>query len=212
MAADVVAFLDKTVGPAAPAAVLGHSMGGKVAMHLALHYPSRVSKLVVVDISPAPSASAGGGEFRSLLTAMQEMPLATIKSRKEADRGLAAMGVDDPFVRMFLLTNLKSMPKGSGSGNKFGWKCNLSALLAGLDTVMGWPDRSGLGAGGGGGQPYDGPTLFVGGGNSPYIRIPEHEPAIKAAFPFAEVRAVVRRCHQIARFGLTHHLAVCVRR
>lgn len=160
MAADVLETMDGF--GLRQAAVFGHSMGGKVAMRLALDDAARVSRLVVADIAPVPYAS----HFAAFVSAMLAVPAGA--TRVEADRLLAGP-VPDDAVRGFLLHNFRP-----GQG----WRIGLREIAAGLPQVETWHDT---------GLPYGGPTLFVTGERSDYVR-PAYHPAIIRLFP--EVRFI----------------------
>lgn len=144
--------------------VLGHSMGGKAAMRLALEHPRAVHRLVVADIAPV----AYGHSQNHLIAAMRGLDLSGLTSRGEADRRLAA-AVDEPGVRAFLLQSLdlKSDPPR--------WRLNLDALEAEMPRIVGWEDVPGR---------FEGPALFLSGQLSDYVK-PEHREAIRAQFPGA---------------------------
>lgn len=164
MAEDVLETLDARA--ALPCALIGHSMGGKVAMCAALTAPSAVSRLLVADIAPVPYAHAAEqGRYLAALTALDLRPGL---SRAEADAALAG-AVPDARVRGFLLSNLLpgAVPR---------WRLNLPAIAAALPLLVGWPT---LAEG-----RYDGPALFLSGARSAYVR-PEHRGAIRALFPRA---------------------------
>jgi pimeloyl-ACP methyl ester carboxylesterase len=147
-----------------PVHLVGHSMGGKTAMVLALHHPELVDRLVVVDIAPVPGD--GAGEFEHLLDSLAEVDLASLQRRSDADEQLLEP-ISDARVRGFLLQNLRSGPDG------FRWQANLDLLRRELPTIMGFPrlDAS-----------FDHPTLWLAGERSPYIQ-PEHEPQMRRLFP-----------------------------
>lgn len=142
--------------------VLGHSMGGKAAMMLALRHPDKVDRLVVADIAPV----AYGHTQLHLVDAMEALDLSGVATRGDADRALAET-VDDRGVRAFLLQSLDVKAKR--------WRLNLGALRAEMPNVLGFPDVSGV---------FEGPTLFLSGAASDYVR-PEHRAPIKALFPAA---------------------------
>jgi len=152
-------------GPATPVHVVGHSMGGKVAMLLALRHPELVARLVVVDISPA--GSDGTGEFEHLLGALATLDLETLTSRTEADAALTGP-IPNPTVRGFLLQNLRR------TGDGWRWRANLDLLRASLDVIGGFPGTRRAS--------FDGPVLWVAGERSDYVR-PEHAPLMRALFP-----------------------------
>lgn len=145
--------------------VLGHSMGGKAAMMLALTRPELVDRLLVADIAPVAYAHSQS----HLIAAMRDLPLAQLHSRAEADAALART-VADPSVRAFLLQSLdlRSTPAR--------WRLNLNVLEAEMDKVTGWPEIA---------AQFSGPTLFLSGARSDYV-LPEHRPAIRKLFPEAK--------------------------
>jgi pimeloyl-ACP methyl ester carboxylesterase len=161
MAEDVLETLRER--GALPAALVGHSMGGKVAMMAALEAPAAVARLLVADIAPVRYPPA----FHDLATAMAAIPLHPGLTRAEADATLAA--VAGPAVRAFLLQNLRL-------GAAPHWRIDLPAITAALPRLEDWPDRDVA--------PYAGPTLFVAGARSDLIR-PEHRAPIRALFPKA---------------------------
>ena len=161
MADDLAALLDSLSG--GPSFVVGHSMGGKAAMVLALQRPDLVAKLVVADIAPVPYTHTQSQH----IAAMRSVDLAGIEKRSDAGAAL------DPEVRDFLLQSLDMKARA--------WKLNLDALDAEMPKIIGFPQVSGT---------YDGPTLFLTGADSDYVQ-PDHRPAIKALFPqarFAKIR------------------------
>jgi pimeloyl-ACP methyl ester carboxylesterase len=169
MAEDVAAFLDRHDLPSAT--VIGHSMGGKVAMRLALSHGERVTRLMVVDVAPVTYDHS----FADYLEAMQRVDLASTTRRAEIDARLAE-AIPDQGVRAFLLQNLVRSEAG------FAWRVNLDALRANMAAIMDFPTSEEE-------APYDGPTLFVAGGHSSYV-LPEHRPAIERWFPRAELVAI----------------------
>jgi pimeloyl-ACP methyl ester carboxylesterase len=161
MAGDVLETL--RARGALPAALIGHSMGGKVAMMAALQAPAAVSRLLVADIAPVRYPPG----FRALAQAMAAIPLHPGLTRAEADAALAEVAA--PEVRAFLLQNLRF-------GATPHWRIFLPAITEALPVLEDWPavDR----------PPYAGPALFVAGARSDYLRA-EHRPIIRARFPAA---------------------------
>jgi pimeloyl-ACP methyl ester carboxylesterase len=161
LAADLVEVIAAHGGRAD---VLGHSMGGKAAMRLALEHPGAVNRLVVADIAPA----AYGHSQTPLVHAMRGLDLDGVASRGEADRRLAA-AVPDPGTRAFLLQSLdlKAEPPR--------WRLNLDVLEAEMSRIVGWEPVAGS---------FEGPVLFLSGAASDYLR-PEHREAVRALFPKA---------------------------
>lgn len=173
MADDVAGFIRDRVG--GPAAVLGHSMGGKVAMTLALTRPELVDRLVVVDIAPARSAISPLAPMR----AMRAVPLATLSRRAEVEAALARL-ILNPAVRNFLVQNVKVGPDG------LAWTLNLDALESHVETIRGFPEvPHDLPAG----RPFVGPTLFLFGSRSEYLRA-EDRPEIERLFPAAAIEVI----------------------
>lgn len=164
--ADLVADrLRADVAADRPVDLVGHSMGGKVAMVLALRHPELVDRLVVVDISPV--AGRDQGEFVHLLDSLAGLDLARLAERSEADR-LLADPIPDDRVRGFLLQNLRRGTDG------FSWQANLDLLRRDLPEIGSFPDDLD--------GPFDHPVLWVSGERSPYVR-PEHESSMRRLFP-----------------------------
>lgn len=176
MAADVLAFLDEK--GIERAAVLGHSMGGKTAMTLALTQAERVGPLVVVDIAPVQYTHS----MLPYVEAMTALELADLGRRAEADARLEPH-VPERGIRAFLLQNLVQRD------GVFAWQLNLAALGAGMETISGFPrevmERN-----------YAGSTLFLGGAQSDYIR-PEHHGEIYRLFPQAEFEDIPGAGHWV---------------
>ena len=126
LAADVLAYLD--ANRLDRAGLIGHSMGGKTAMTLALSAPERVRWLVVADIAPAPSPS----DHRPILDALRALALDSLASRAVADAALAR-SVPDLGLRQFLLQNLVHSDVG------LGWRIDLEAIAEALPDLTGFP-------------------------------------------------------------------------
>ncbi len=161
MAADLAQVIADAGGRAD---VVGHSMGGKAAMMLALNSPGLVNRLVVADIAPARY----GHSQSPLIEAMRDLDLQGLHTRSEADQRLGAR-VPERSVRAFLLQSLDLRADPPR------WRLNLDVLQAEMDRIIGWPEIDGQ---------YTGPTLFLSGAASDYIR-PEHRAPIRALFPAA---------------------------
>lgn len=161
MAADLAEVIRAEGGPMD---VVGHSMGGKASMVLALTAPELIRRLVVADIAPVVYDHTQ----RHLVHAMQRLDLTGISTRGQADLRLAD-AVPDDSTRAFLLQSLdlKATPPR--------WRLNLDVLDAEMDKVTGWPVVSGQ---------FDGPVLFLSGALSEYV-LPAHREAVRALFPHA---------------------------
>ncbi|HEX3730883.1 MAG TPA: alpha/beta fold hydrolase [Opitutaceae bacterium] len=175
MAGDVLAWLEARRLPRI--ALLGHSMGGKVAMLLACRRPGLVERLVVVDI--APKSYAGAGRHREF-AAMNALDLSQLRSRADAERRLEA-AEPDWAMRKFLTTNLDRDESG-----RWRWTVNLPALTAALGELEGNP----LGTG----DRYLGPALFILGGRSRHVAPGEHG-LITAHFPSARIETIAESGH-----------------
>lgn len=147
-----------------PATLVGHSLGGKVAMRLALQHPELVSQLMVVDT--APSRNGATSQFADLVSAMRNLDVAHLTSRSDADERLTRL-IPDAGVRGFLLQNLR---RHSGS---WAWNANLDLLGDNLHIVAGWPSVD---------TSWDGPTWWVVGGRSDYVS-PGDMTAMRELFP-----------------------------
>lgn len=158
-----------------PCDLLGHSMGGKASMMLALTRPELLRRLVIADVAPV---SYGHGSYHlGLIAAMQEMKIDDLTSRSEADRRLAAK-VPDASTRAFLLQSLELRD------GPVRWKFNLAALAANMPSILSWPDPLPAGA-----APFAGPALFLNGSASSYVK-PDYRPAIEALFPAARLETI----------------------
>jgi pimeloyl-ACP methyl ester carboxylesterase len=151
-----------------PAALVGHSMGGKASMVLALRHPELVERLCVVDVSPVTYRSRS--EFAGYIEAMQALDLTALERRSDADEALVE-AVPDPTVRSFLLQNLRRHDDG------WAWQPNLAVLGRDLDQLGSWPDEALAET-----PPYEGKTLWVAGQESRYVR-EEFVPAMDRWFP-----------------------------
>lgn len=165
MADDVLRFLDDR--GFARANVVGHSMGGKTAMTLALRHPDRVARLVVVDIAPVAYTHT----HAPYVAAMKAADLTACTRRQEVEAQLVAAVPEAP-LRSFLMQNLVL------ENGVFSWRVNLDAIGAAMADLIGFPDL--------GDARYDGPALFIGGTASDYIH-PEHHAAIRQRFPKADI-------------------------
>lgn len=169
MADDLAATVRAEAG--GTAVVLGHSMGGKAAMALALLHPEHVAALVVADIAPVAYRHSHAG----YISAMEKVDLAAMTRRADADPTLAEAIPEAP-LRAFLLQNLV-FEDGAAR-----WRINLAGLAEGMPDLLDWPESLA-------GRTYDGPTLFLHGGASDYVAPPTHG-AVRSQFPAAEIDAL----------------------
>jgi esterase len=166
MAADLAETIASAGGRAD---LLGHSMGGKAAMVLALTDPAPLRRLIVADMAPV----AYDRTQLPYVRAMEAVDLSTVTRRSDVDAALAAE-VPEPAVRAFLAQSVALGPEGAS------WKLNLPVLGAEMPKIMSWPELAGT---------YDGPTLFLAGGASDYAR-GDALPRIRALFPSARIETL----------------------
>lgn len=166
MAADIVDFILQR--QLQQVHLLGHSMGGKVAMWLALNEPERAQSLIVVDIAPARYRHS----FDNLITALRGLSLQDIGNRREAEQ-LLENAIPDRSFRQFLLQNLVL------KDGHYHWRIDLEIFQRAAPAIIGFPDVQKV-------QPFDKKTLFLAGGTSHYLRS-EDQPVIDRLFPAAEV-------------------------
>ena len=160
------------------ATLMGHSMGGKAAMTLALSEPDLVGSLIVVDIAPVIYKHTN----EDWIDAMLSVDLANLEGRNDADAELAKL-VDDPALRGFFLLNLVRGDDG------FAWRLNLAALKAGMANLVGMPDDALE-------QGYEGRTLFIDGALSDYIK-PHHHGEIYRLFGNVQILEIEGAGHWV---------------
>jgi pimeloyl-ACP methyl ester carboxylesterase len=158
--------------------VVGHSMGGKVAMQLASENPDLVTKLVLVDIAPKVYV----GNHQTIFEALFSLDLDQLESRKEADQ-LLQERIDSYGVRQFILKNL-SINKKTQS---YEWKMNLPVIHKAYQEILGKGKLS---------TPFENPTLFIKGGQSNYI-LPEEFEDYKTYFPNATLETIEKAGHWV---------------
>ncbi|TKJ22813.1 alpha/beta hydrolase [Blastococcus sp. CCUG 61487] len=177
--AEVVAA--ELTGLGEPVTLVGHSMGGKVAMTLALRRPELLRALVVVDIAPVEYPVEGGrtddadeeaSPFGAFIAAMKAMDLDALETRQDADDALKP-AVPSRMVRSFLLQSL--VREGSGSDARWRWRLNLDVLGRDLEELRGFPEPPP-------GATFDGPVLWIAGANSHYV-LPEDRSRMDELFP-----------------------------
>ncbi|UTW44969.1 alpha/beta fold hydrolase [bacterium SCSIO 12696] len=172
MASDVAQYMEANT--IENAAIVGHSLGGKVAMQLALHGNERVAALVVADIAPVAYRS----HHDAVLAGLQNLRLDQVSNRSEADRQLAEYVVE-PGVRQFLLKNLYR-----NEHQQFALRLNLPAVLSCYPQILAAPE----------GSASQCPTLFIKGESSDYITA-EHADAINQFFPNKRFKMIAGTGH-----------------
>lgn len=178
MAEDLRGLFDQLQLPA-DTTLMGHSMGGKVAMRFALDYPERLARLIVVDIAPRYSDMEHQDDIVEGLNAVD---FTTIQDRQQAD---AALGqhIRSVGVRQFLLKNLYRR-----EDNTFAWRINLPVLTAGLAAIGEEITAK---------QPFLKPALFIRGGKSDYVTTEDKLHGIPALFPNSQVETIVDAGHWV---------------
>ena len=175
MAGDVLETL--AARDALPAVLIGHSMGGKVAMRVALDRPAAVMALLVADIAPV----AYPPHFAAIAAAMAALPLQPGTTRAAADAALEA-AVPDAALRGFLLQNF--IPGAAGARGR--WRIDLDAIIAELPVIGAWDAPPGA--------RYAGPVLVLTGERSDYVR-PADRPAFRTLFPAARFASLRHAGH-----------------
>ncbi len=158
--------------------LLGHSMGGLVAMAFAVQYPDKLKGVIAADVGPVVQLE----QMADVLKAMQELDLTKVKRRHDADRQLAKR-IGERAVRQFLLQNLARASDGS-----YYWQCNLPELLRFVQQESGEilkPDEK-----------YAGPALFVGGGRSQH-NLQEQSSRIRQHFPNMALSMIPDAAHWV---------------
>ncbi len=169
MADDVVAIVDQL--QCNDTIIVGHSMGGKVAMTAALMNPALFSALVVVDIAPVNY----NHDFKPLINAMHSLNLQSLKNRAQAASALAKV-INDIGITQLLLQNLIR------TGDAFQWRINLAGIMANLDLIRQFPDMIKN-------RTYSLPALFIGGAESDYLCKHPHAEILQY-FPVAEITTI----------------------
>lgn len=180
--ADAVAATLATHAPGETWVVVGHSLGGKVSMVLALTHPELLASLVVVDIAPKHYGSLE--RFAGYIAEMRALPLAELTSRADAE---ARFAEPDPGVKAFLLQNLRR------HGSDWSWQANLDLVHADEQRgsgslVAGFPDLAG--------RSWEGPVVWIAGTESSYVT-DEDVPAMRAFFPRTRLVRVKGAAHWV---------------
>ncbi|OED41776.1 acyl-CoA esterase [Endozoicomonas sp. (ex Bugula neritina AB1)] len=176
MAADILEYMDDQ--KLEQVHLLGHSMGGKIAMTLALMAPERIKSLVVIDIAPVTYHQR---RHDAILNGLSSIDLTSLSRRGDADLHMQSFETEKD-VRQFLLKNLYKNDQG-----RYAWRVNLHSIIHHYDDIM---------AGQYSEMKYTGKTLFLKGGDSDYIQ-PEHREQVLPLFPNASVRVIAGAGHWV---------------
>jgi len=171
MVADIELFLDTQ--HLSSTNILGHSMGGKAAMWLALTQPERINKLIVADIAPVSYRHS----FDNLIQALKQLPLEQLTNRKQADSLLSGPIPESDF-RQFLLQNLV-LKEG-----KYLWRIDLDIFANTADNIIAFPDTGDISS-------YTAKVLFLAGETSSYIA----KESVNNLFPNAEIKTIAKAGH-----------------
>jgi pimeloyl-ACP methyl ester carboxylesterase len=178
-----------------PVTLVGHSMGGKVSMQLALRRPELLRALVVVDIAPVEYPLQGGrtddpdeeaSPFAAYIDAMRKLDRDALRTRQDADAALQA-AVPSRMVRSFLLQSL--VREGLGADGGWRWRLNLDLLDRDLGELRGFPEPPA-------GATFDGPVLWIAGVNSTYV-LDEDRPLMDALFPATRLVRIKNAGHWV---------------
>ncbi len=150
--------------------LLGHSLGGKLAMQTALAYPEKLNGLIVADIAPVKYPS----RHKQVFDGINNVKLNEIDSRNDADQQLARF-IPEKGVRQFLMKSLFQ-----ASANNWQWRFNVKNLIKHYEAICDWPQSN---------QSFNGPTLFIKGGLSDYLSM-EHQNQVVKHFPQATAKVV----------------------
>ena len=172
MAEDVVGFFDGN--ELENVILLGHSMGGKTAMQLALRFPDRIAALIVVDI--APVCYDHQQKQLKLIEAMQGLHLEAEMSRSDIEKKLA-LKIPEKRLLSFLMTNLYRQ------NGLFQWRIGLEQIAAGMPYLLNYPEVNSV---------FEGPVQFIGGENSAYLKF-EYHALIRKKFPESRI-TMLKNC------------------
>ncbi|MHC1776739.1 MAG: alpha/beta fold hydrolase [Lentimicrobium sp.] len=159
--------------------IIGHSMGGKVAMTFAQEYPEMVEKLVIVDISLRKYP--GRNVHFDMINAMMAVNFEAVSTREEVEL-LLESSIPDKRIRLFVMKNLYRKTR-----HTFDWRLNLPAISSNMDYIFEGVETNGT---------YNGPTLFIKGGKSDYIIVDDF-PMIYKKFPAAKIQTIEGASHWV---------------
>lgn len=162
--------------------IVGHSMGGKILMHLLLKSPFIAEKAAIIDICPKTYKASFYALHKLLLKTMLEFPLSEYTSRKEIHAAISQQ-LKFPEVYQILFKNIRKGTTG------FKWKVNAQAIQNNLQALTTWTVPKDQ-------QPYSASILFIRGGNSDYMTDADI-PCIHSLFPAASITTIPRATHQV---------------
>ncbi len=159
--------------------LIGHSMGGKVAMTYALENPAKVMKLAIIDISPRRYPERV--THTQVISQMLSIDLEKMSTRTEVEKILDSQ-MTDKRVQMFILKNLYYKLHG-----KLAWRLNLEAINQSMDQLFDSVSSN---------NQYTGPVLFIRGGKSDYV--PDSDlPLILSMLPQAQIKTISGASHWV---------------
>jgi esterase len=152
------------------ASLVGHSLGGKVAMQMALNHPQRIHKLVVADIAPV----AYPAQHNEVFDALDAVTLAQPQSRQQAMDVMSGVLQEEGVIQLL------SMSLARDDEGVYQWRLNVEELKASYDLL-----RAGMVTE----QPFTGPVMFIKGADSAYIQ-KKHRDSIASLFPNADLKVI----------------------
>jgi len=189
MTEDVIHYMDEQ--NLDRVSILGHSMGGKVAMSIALTHSERINKLIVADISPVTYTAHHNEIFKGLLAVDFDQD----KTRSAVDKRLSSY-IETLGVRQFLMKNLIQRDQGI-----FSWKMNLLAIYKNYSKILEGLSND---------EPYLGKVLFIGGGLSNYIK-PAYKQQTLSLFPNTEMKIIPETTHWLHAEKPRVFIGICQR-
>lgn len=186
-AADVIRLMDER--GIDKAVLMGHSLGGKIAMAAALLFPQRIASVISVDMSPQDYNLGDDGwtGVSKIVEACATVPMGEMTSRSQVDALLKPL-IPDFTTRAFVLQNVVVTPVTDPTTGErtqtVAWRCNLPALHRALPSIAGFDLQSPTHV-----HPYTQPALFIGGGRSPYLTPKQHASVLRH-FPRAEIETI----------------------
>lgn len=190
MAQDIADYMDQH--GIQKANILGHSMGGKIAMQFALNWPQRVIKLIIEDIAPMYYKP----RHEAVIEGIQLLNSTKLNSRSHADSLVKDIIIDNS-LRLFLFTNMSKLENG-----EYGWHINMQGILDNYEEISRAPIYKK--------QPYSCTTLFLKGEKSQYI-LDEYRRKIKEWFPLSRINTVKNAGHWLHSEQPSTFLDICLK-